>query len=71
MATLAITFTAGSNTGALLRRLAKQIEKAAIDVPDHVSTGASSVLTIDNAPSTGVASVQLTAGPYQSSVFRV
>ena len=71
MATLTITLAAGSETGALLRRLARQIEKAAIDVPDRVSTGASTVLTIDNAPSTGVASVQITAGPYTSSVFRV
>lgn len=69
MATLAITYTAGSETGALLRRLAKQIEKAAAGVPDSVPTGASTVLTIDNAPSNGKASVQLTAGPYQSSLF--
>ena len=71
MATLTITLAAGSETGAVLRRLAKQIEKAAADVPDRVSTGASTVLTIDNAPSTGVASVRLTAGPYQSALFLV
>jgi hypothetical protein len=71
MATLAVTFTAGSETGALLRRLAKQIENAAAGVPDRVPTGASTVLTIDNAPATGNASVQITAGPYQSSLFLV
>jgi hypothetical protein len=36
-------------------------------VPDKVGSGASTVLTIDNAPATGVASVQLTAGPYQNT----
>lgn len=71
MATLTITLAAGSETGALLRRLAKQIEKAAIDVPDKCATGASTTLVIDNAPSTGVASVQITGGPYTSGVFRV
>jgi len=63
--------TATSETGALLRRLAKQIEKCAATVPDRTSTGASTVLTIDNAPSTGVASVQVTSGPYTSSLFLV
>lgn len=69
MATLTITQTAGSEAGAILRRLANQIEKAAADVPDRVPTGASTVLTIDNAPATGTASVQITAGPYQSNLY--
>lgn len=71
MASVTITLAAGSETGAVLRRLAKQIDKMAATVPDRVSTGASTVLTIDNAPSTGVASVQLTAGPYSGSAFLV
>lgn len=72
MATLTITFAANTGAGALLRRLAKQIDKAAAEMPDRVHSGASTVLTIDNAPSTGVASVQITAGPYTSStVYRV
>lgn len=62
MATLAITITANSQAGAQLRRLAAQIEKTAHLLGDN-PTGASTVLTIDNAPSGGVASVQLTAGP--------
>jgi hypothetical protein len=71
MASVTVTITAGSETGAILRRLAKQIDKMAATVPDRVSTGASTVLTIDNAPSTGVVSVQLTAGPYAGSAFLV
>lgn len=72
MATLAITISAANaDAGALLRRLAKQIEKASYNVPDRVTTGASTVLTIDNAPATGNASVQITAGPYTSSLFLV
>lgn len=69
MATLTITIAAGSYPGEVLRRLAKQIEQCAVVVPDSVSTGASSVLTIDNSPSAGTASVQITAGPYQSSKY--
>lgn len=70
MATLTITITAANgDAGQLLRRLAHQIEKAAAAVPDRVTTGASTVLTIDNAPSAGVASVQITGGPYQSAVY--
>lgn len=67
MATLAITFTAGTETGALLRRLAKAIEIQAAAVPDKVGSGASTVLTIDNAPATGNVSVQLTSGPYTNA----
>jgi hypothetical protein len=67
MATLTVTFTAGTETGALLRRLAKAIEIQAAAVPDKVGSGASTVLTIDNAPATGNCSVQLTAGPYQNA----
>lgn len=67
MATLTLTITAGSNPGEVLRRLGKQIENAASVIPDNVSTGASTVLTISNAPATGVASVQITAGPYQNA----
>lgn len=69
MATLAITFTAGSETGAALRRLSDNIRAAAANVPDRCPTGASTVLTIDNAPATGNVSVQITAGPYTSSLF--
>lgn len=71
MATLAVTFTANSQAGAQLRRLAKAIELAAAPLPDNVSTGASTVLTIDNGPSTGTVSVQITAGPYAGSAVIV
>jgi hypothetical protein len=67
MATLAITITAGSETGAILGASRRCIELQAAAVPDKVGSGASTVLTIDNAPATGVASVQLTAGPYQNT----
>ena len=65
MATVTITIAAGANAGEKFRRLAKQIEKAAAVVPDNLSSGASTVLTIDNA--VGTASVQITAGPYQNT----
>lgn len=71
MATLAITCAINTNAGSVFRRLAHQIEMASRDVPDNNSSGASYVLTIDNAPSAGVASVQVTAGPTTSSLFPV
>jgi Cu/Ag efflux pump CusA len=60
MATLAVTVA--GHSGSRLRRMAQQIEKCAIDVPDVVATGASVVLTIDNTANT----VQITAGGYTS-----
>jgi hypothetical protein len=69
IATLAITIAAGSDAGQILRRLAFQLQQAASGVPDKVPTGASTVLTIDNAPANGIASVQITGGPYQSALF--
>lgn len=69
MATLTVTIAAGNETGAILRKLAKNIEQIASGVPDRVSSGASTVLTIDNGPASGAVSVQLTAGPYQSSAL--
>lgn len=71
MATQALTWTAGSETGASLRALAAAIEKMASGVPDRVPTGASTVVTVDNGPATGNVSVQITAGPYQSPLFIV
>lgn len=71
MATLTITMAAGSETGATIRRLAYAIEQLAINVPDRVPTGASTTLVIDNAPSTGTVSVQLTGGPYAGSLYTV
>lgn len=69
MATLTVSFTAGSETGALLRRLAKNIDRVAAGIPDKCSTGATTVLTIDNGPATGVVSVQITSGPYTSGLL--
>lgn len=69
MASLTLTFTAGSNAGASLRKLAKKIEECASTLPDVNSTGASTVLTLDNG--SGVCTVQITAGPYQTGVYRV
>jgi outer membrane lipopolysaccharide assembly protein LptE/RlpB len=72
MATLTITLTAGTEQGALLRKLARKINEVAADVPDRVSTGASTVLTIDNATTAGqIASVQITSGPYAGDLIRV
>jgi hypothetical protein len=64
VATLSITVAAGGEFGASMRQFGLAIEKAVANVPDKNSTGASCVLTIDNAPTTGVVSVQVTAGPY-------
>lgn len=47
-----------------MRAFADAIRKAVAHMPDKNATGASTVVTFDNAPSTGVASVQVTAGPY-------
>jgi hypothetical protein len=69
MATLTITIAGNGNAGALYRRLAHQIEQAVRDMPDNPSSGASSVLTIDNG--TGTATVQITAGPYASALYPV
>lgn len=66
MATLTFTFTAGSEAGASMRSLANAIERACAHMPDKNSTGASTVVTLDNGPSTGFASVQVTAGPYST-----
>lgn len=63
MATLTITFTTAQQAGERLRKMAKQIEKAASVIPDAHSTGASVVLTIDNADP----SVQITAGAYTNA----
>lgn len=71
MATLAVTITANSNAGAVLRKLSQRLQEIAADIPDVSSTGASTVLTIDNAPSAGSVSVQITAGPYTSSLKSV
>lgn len=70
-ATLTFTVAVGGEAGARFRKLAKAIEQAASVLPDNNSTGASVVLTLDNGPSTGFASAQVSAGPYQSSVIRV
>ena len=69
MATLALTFAAGSETGAALRKLAKEIEGIAALLPDRMPTGASTVLTVDNAPgsASNAVGVQLTAGPVTST----
>lgn len=62
MATLALTWTAGSQAGASLRELGNLIQKAATPLGDNNGSGASVVLTIDNAPSGGVASVVVSGG---------
>jgi hypothetical protein len=72
MASVTITLAAGTEQGALLRKLARRINEVAIDVPDRVSTGASTVLTIDNTTTGGgIGTVQITAGPYAGSAIIV
>lgn len=71
MAAVTVTWTVGTNAGAGLRKLAKQIERAASDVPDLNPTGASTVLTITSTDSPGLASVQITAGPITSAKYYI
>lgn len=71
MATLTITLAKGSEAGATLRKLAQRINECASNIPDANPTGASYVLTIDNGPSTGTASVQITAGPITTGLYTV
>jgi propanediol dehydratase large subunit len=76
-----VTFTLPANvgstnqdyeTGNFLRHMAKQLNKLAAQMPDKVSSGASTVLTIDNTASgTSLGSVQITAGPYQTTALRI
>lgn len=69
MATLAVTIAANANAGSVLRRMAQQILVCAAGMPDNASTGASTVLTIDNASGGGIGTVQVTAGPYPSALL--
>jgi hypothetical protein len=71
MATVTVTFAAGAYAGAQLRQLSKAIQKVASNMPDQVGSGASTVLTVDNAPSSGTVSVQITAGPYSGNAIIV
>jgi hypothetical protein len=70
MATLSITVPANANAGAVLRRLAFQIQQAAAGIPDNAN-GASTVMTVNDSPTGGIASVQITAGPYTSSTIYI
>lgn len=63
MASVTITVAAGGEAGAVFRAIANAIETAVVAVPDRNATGASTVLTIDNAVGS-VCGVQITAGPY-------
>lgn len=71
MATLTMTVPVNGYAGNTIRALAKALEDIAGSVPDQNATGASVVLTFDNAPSTGLLSVALTAGPYTSATYKV
>lgn len=71
MATLDITLVKGSEAGATIRQYAKALERIASNMPDANPTGASYVLRIDNAPSTGTASFQIQAGPNTTSALLV
>jgi hypothetical protein len=62
MSTQAITIAAGGNAGAQLRLLGNLIQKAATPLGDTNGSGASVVLTIDNGPTGGVASVVVSGG---------
>lgn len=57
VSTLTFTFTAGSEGGSSIRAIANAIEKASMAVADRNATGGSLTMVLDNAPSTGVASV--------------
>lgn len=63
MASVTITVAISGEAGAQLRGLATAINKVASALPDKCASGASTVLTIDNAVGS-TAGVQITAGPY-------
>jgi hypothetical protein len=69
MATL--TFNLPTESGAALRRMALALEQLAQQLPDKQATGATTVLTVDNAPSSGWSTVQLTAGPITTAAVFV
>lgn len=68
MASVTVTWTAGQTAGSGIRGLANALNKIANDLPDANPTGASTVLTLDNATTSGEkCSVQITAGPYSGA----
>lgn len=67
IATVAITIAAGGEAGAFVRRFALALQQAALLLPDKNSSGASVVITVDNAPSTGTASVAIAGGGLAST----
>lgn len=68
IATVTVTWTAGQTAGSGIRGLATALNTLASTLPDANPTGASTVLTIDNATTSGEkCSVQITAGPYTGS----
>lgn len=62
MATLTITLP--SDAGAYLRQLGRRLQELSYSIPDQTPSGAANVLTIDNNPGAGTASVQVTSGAY-------
>jgi hypothetical protein len=63
MATFTINLP--TDAGAFLRRLGRQLVDLSYSMPDQTPTGATNVLTIDNAPGGGNnVSIQVTAGAY-------
>jgi hypothetical protein len=71
MATLALTFP-GIGAGASARQLAFAVTQATAHLHDAAGANGSIVVTIDNAPSSGAASVQVTApAGYVGPVVRV
>lgn len=70
MATLTLTFAAGTDAGAKLHRLSHQLNKLASTVPDLNPTGAATVLTISDAVG-GTCGIQITAGPYAGAQLLV
>lgn len=66
MATLTVTIPNGTDTRAVLDRLVKQMRDIAYSVPNGV-TGGNTVITFNNAPATGLLSVQVTSGPSSAS----
>lgn len=49
MASVTVTIAAGGEAGAVFRKIGQAIEQAAGDLADRNASGASAVLTIDNA----------------------
>lgn len=66
MATVVLTIPSGTNPKAIVSRLWRQLRELEAGMND-VTSGAATVLTVDNNPTQGSVSVAITSGPQPNS----